>query len=467
MPKRLLIAAASLMLAVFLILLLPVTLADPGMASRPTVPPVTVPSTGTTTPSTPEPTAAPTTPTWLPSSSLPTIPTTRPTVPTEPATQPPTQPTTQPPTTTTTAPPPPGQVRLYICDKTMLEIYAFLAVEYYAATGTEVILLTNGEDESCEEGLARYMASDAPPTMFCVHREETLETYADSLYNLTGTQAARQLYNPDFGMYHGEKLAALPVAVDWFGYIYNASLLKDAAFTRADFYRSDMTGYNSMAYIAKYLTSMKTYPFGKPNFSATSDQGLASLLSTALSDPEQIRSFIDLYVGNSRSTVNALTSFQNELIVFYAGTTATFEEVLGLGIDKLDLLPAFVKGSNAMRYTCNDFWAVTGVGYGPDIQETLTFLGWMVTEGSNGRVPIDSLGLLSPYQDATVVRNSLEKLLRQYMAQEPVCLVWDNSCVEQADFDAFCQALADYYAKPNDTTWEKVEKLMKKAKAAG
>ena len=120
-----------------------------------------------------------------------------------------------------------------------------------------------------------------------------------------------------------------------------------------------------------------------------------------------------------------------------------------------------------MRYTCSDFWAVTGVGYGPDIQETLDFLGWMVKEGSNGRTPIDSFGALSPYKDATVVRNALEKLLRQYMAQEPACLVWDSSCVAQEDFDAFCNALADYYAKPNDTTWEKVALLVKKEKNRG
>ena len=453
MIKRILIAVGSLLLAVVILLLVPVNTAGPDMSAQPTLPSTTgsIPATSTTS-TTVRPSVS-TTVTTVPPTS------------TEPSTAPTTAPT-EPPTTTTTAPPPPGQVRLYTCDPVLFEIYAQMAVEYYQATGIEVILQTPAEGETCTAALARFMSYDTPPTVFCVHEEATLQQYADRLYDLKGTAVAGKLYSADFGMYSGEKLLALPVEVDWFGYIYNTALLGDVSFTRKDFFRSDMTSYNSMAYIAKYITSQKNtlgaYAFGQPALGMSVQGSLSDLLTTVFRDPAQLRSFIDLYVGNSRSTTDAMASFQSGKIVFCTGTTASFDKALTLGIDKLELLPVFSTDSSAMHYTCDHFWAVTGNGYAPDITETLAFLSWMVTATEDVPAPVDRLNLLSPYKDATVAHNALEKLLRSYMAEEPARLLWNSSCVKEEEMEAFCAALTAYYQKPNDTTWAAVEAFMKK-----
>ena len=467
MNKRLLILACSIMLTAILVLAISIGTTDPSLDSWPTW--NTSGSSSTAGSSTHSTTGSSgnTTVTTLP--TAPSVPTTgEPTVPpaTEPsATQPPATeptvpPTTVPPTTTTTQPPPPGQIRLYTCDMALAEVYVDLAVTYYKATGIEVIVQLPEEGETCTQALARYMASDTPPTMFCVHQQETLEQYAGQLYDLSGTKATAQLYSTEFGMYQEDKLLALPVAVDWFGYIYNADLLK-AAFSRDDFYRKDITGYDSMKYIVKYLTSAKINSFGKPNFSDTSASGLAALISSVVDDPDEMRSLIDLYNGNSLSTTDALSSFKNKKVVFYGATTASFDAVLSLGIEKLDLLPAFTSGNTAMHYTCDYFWVVNGEGYEPDMQETVAFLNWLVSPDRNGDLPIDRLGLLSPYKNAKVEHNALEKLLRKYMAEEPAKLVWNESCVADENFTAFCAALTAYYAKPSDTTWEAVVALLK------
>ena len=453
MIKRVLIAAGSLLLAVVIVLLVPVSTAGPDMSFRPAPPSTTgsTPAASTTGTTAPPPTAN--TVTTVPSTSA------------EPSTAPTTAPT-EPPTTAPTAPPRPGQVRLYTCDPVLFEIYAQMAVEYYQATGIEVILQTPAEGEDCATALSRYMASVVAPTVFCIHEEAALRQYADWLYDLRGTSVAGKLYSADFGMYSGEKLLALPVEVDWFGYIYNTALLGEVSFTRKDFFRPDMTSYNSMAYIAKYITSQKNtlgaYAFGQPALGAAAQGSLSDLLSTVFRDPEQLRSFIDLYVGNSRSTTDALTAFQSGKIVFCTGTTASFDKALTLGIDKLELLPVFSSGGSAMHYTCDHFWAVTGTGYAPDIQETLVFLNWMVTATEDAPAPIDRLNLLSPYKDATVAHNALEKHLRGYMTEEPACLVWNSSCVKEEEMAAFCAALTAYYQKPNDTTWAAVEVFLKK-----
>ena len=417
-----------------------------GVSSAPSVPgssTVTEPPTSSTVPTAPTTSTAPTT--------MPTVPPTT---------------TAPPPPPTTTLPPRAGQVRLYACDASLLETYAGMAVEYYRTTGIEVILMTPEEGETCAQALARYMATEEPPTVFCIHEETTLELYADRLYDLKATAVAGKLYSADFGMYSGEKLLALPVEVDWFGYIYNTALLSKVAFSREDFFRSEMTCYNSMADVTKYITSQQNslgaYPFGKPDLANTADTGLAAMLGKVFPDPAQLRSFLDLYVGNSRSTTDALESFKSGKIVFYAGTTACFDDVLTMGIDKLELLPAFSTGSSAMHYTCDHFWAVSAAEYAPDIEETLKFLNWVVTARKDAAAPIDSLGLLSPYKDATVADNALEKLLRQYMAGEPARLLWNSSCVTEDDHAVFCAALNAYYLKPNDANWAAVEALMKK-----
>ena len=470
MKKRIMIAAGSLLLAIIIMLLIPVNSGNPDLSSRPSGLPSTgsaaKPSDGSSPAPGPSSTVTrPSVPATFPSNS--TAPTTTPTTSQTPTTTPTVPPTTTTvPPTTTTVPPPPGQVRLYSCDAALREVYAQLAVEYYKATGIEVILLAPAEAESCTDALARYMAADMPPTVFCVHEEATLQQYADRLYDFKGTAVAGKLYSADFGMYSEDKLLALPVAVDWFGYIYNTALLSKVSFSRKDFFRSDMSGYHSMARIVKYITSQNSTlganAFGQPALASAAREDLAYLMSTAFRDPKQLRSYLDLYVGNSGSTTDAMASFQNGKIVFYAGTTASFEKALVLGIDKLELLPAFSDGSDAMHYTCDDFWAVAGTGYAPDIAETVAFLNWMVTKTEKAAAPIDRLGLLSPYKDATVAHNALEKLLRKYMQEEPVRLVWNSNGLAEEDMTAFCAALTAYYQKPGDATWAAVEALLKK-----
>ena len=458
MTRRFLIATCSLLLAILLILLVPVVMLESSIEIRPTkptIPTTTLPSTSISTPTggtTSDPTTGPTEP------LLPTIPTNPPTSTTPTSPMIPTEPTepTQPTNPSTTLPPRAGQVRLYTCDKESVEKYVQLAAEYYAATGVEVILQMPAEEETCTEGLTRYMAGEMPPTLFCIHQEETLHRYANQLYDLTDSQAALQLYSAGFGMYRGEKLLALPVEVEWFGFIYNAKMLVDAGFSRVDFHRTDMTGYHAISYIAKYLQSIRIAPFEKPDFAN------AAILRAMFADAAQLRSFVDLYVGNSNSGNDAMAAFQNGKNVFYAGTSADFEAALSVGVENLDLLPAFANGCNTMRYTCNYFLAINQLNYDPDVQATLAFLRWMVSGRPDGGVPIDVLGGRAPYKASAVSGNALEKLLRKYMAQDPAQVVWGTGVVDQAMLSDFREALKAYYAKPNDDTWEAVANIMKK-----
>ena len=445
MTKRMLIAAGCLMLAVAIGLLWLLPAPNPEGSSAPATSLSTWfsnPTTRVTMPSSSAtiPTTAPTT--TAPPTTLPTIPTTQPTVPTEPS---------------TTLPPRAGQVRLYTCDRARLGAYAQLAVRYYQATDIEVILLTPQAEETCREALARYMAEDDPPTMFCIHEVQDLEKWQHLLFDMNGTAAARQMYSADFGMYVDSRMLALPVAVDWFGYVYNKEKLGTLAFSR-----DDLADYSAMEYITQYITSQNgttnVYPFAKPDFSDVSASGLAAMLRTAFADEAQLRSVVDLYIGNSYSTADPMTAFLNEKVVFYPGSTACLGNVLQLGIHKLELLQIYADGRDGMTYFSNYFWCVNATGYSPDVVETLAFFSWVVVSQNGQPAPIDLLGLLSPYQDAAVADNALEKLLRKYMKEEPAVLRWDAPLPE--DHAAFCAALAAYYKNPSDTAWETVKQYL-------
>lgn len=448
MTKRMLIAAGCVMLAVAIGLLWLLPAPDSEGSSAPATSLstwVSAPATTLTVPSTSAtiPTTVPTTtPPTVPPTTLPTVPTTQPTVPTEPS---------------TTLPPRAGQVRLYTCDQERLGAYAQLAVRYYQATGIEVILLTPQAEETCREALARYMAEDDPPTLFCIHEAQDLEKWQHLLFDMSGTTAARQLYSSDFAMYSDSRMLALPVAVDWFGYVYNKEKLGTLAFSR-----DDLADYSAMEYITQYITSQKgttnVYPFAKPDFSDISASGLAAMLRTAFADEAQLRSAVDLYIGNSYNTTDPMTAFLNEKVVFYPGFTACMENVLQLGIHKLELLPIYAHGREGMTYFSNYFWGVNATGYSRDVVETLAFFGWVVASQDGRSAPIDLLGLLSPYQDAAVADNALEKLLRKYMKEEPAVLRWGAPLPE--DHAAFCAALAAYYKNPSDAAWETVKQYL-------
>lgn len=445
MTKRILIAAGGLLLTAALLLLcfLPTPKADENAPSSS----VWIPGSTTTilthpSSSTTRPTSRPTTvPTSIPSTTPP------------PTTTAPTAPTTTPPPTTT-LPPRAGQVRLYTCDRERLDVYAQWAVAYYQTVGIEVILQTPREGQSCAEALAEYMEGDYPPTMFCIHTQQDLQKWQHLLFDMNGTAAAQQLYTSEFAMHSGGRMLALPVAVDWFGYVYNAEKLAMA------FSRDDLVDHASMDYITKYITSQQIYPFAKPDFSDISDAGLAALLRMAFDDEAQLRSVVDLYIGNSYNTADAMATFQQEKIIFYPGSTACLENALQLGIHKLELLPMFAADRDAMTYFSSYFWGVNASGYSLDVVETLAFFSWLVISQNDQPAPIDLLDLLSPYVDAAVADNALEKLLRKYMQEESVVVRWDTRADYRDDRADFCAALALYYKNPSDTTWAEVKKYL-------
>ncbi len=358
-----------------------------------------------------------------------------------------------PPTTITTIPPElRGQVRLYTCDAALYEAYCRMGADYTAIYGVEVVALL-GQGGSCRESLAAFMGSEQVPTVFCLHSEADMEYWAANLYDLTGSAVVSQLYSTSLTHKSDGKILAVPVDVEGYGLIYNASLLAQAGFTR-----SDIVDYAYFELVCKRITKEKPgfYTFSGLDFSNTDHGGLACLLTGMLPEAEQLKSFLELYMANDKNSTNPLNQFLTEKTLFYVGGTWDYDKVASLGDNKLDILPAYGPNGGNLQCIARTSWGVNSQVEARDIRETLDFLRWIVTSHGGQEAPVDRLQLLSPYKDAAYYSNKLQEKLRIYMASEPVVTKWDCCDTDGNQRSALSEALKTYTKDPSAANWQKV-----------
>lgn len=391
-----------------------------------------------------------TTVTVLPTAQPTTPPTTLPWVPPTTSVERPTDTTVQPPETT--VPEAPGVVRLYTCDARLHAIYVELAAEFYAQTGTEVIVLAPATGD-CEETLLQLLDSDTPPTFFCVHSQQMLQQLQDQLLDLSNSQAAKELCSAAFGAQENGKVLALAADVSATGLLYNASMLAAGGWGEMEIV--NFAGFsNAVTTIMNYPSHERGYPFAAPDFT---DVALMEALAGLFADSDQLRSFVDLYRKNTTSKTTTLNYFLKGTTIFYIGSTDDYAMVEALGSNNLRFMPAYAQGSTAVQYVCDHYWAVSARGSRNDQSAAVAFLDWLVT-GQNGRVPVDRLELMAPYCSASFAANVLQRNLRAYLGGSDARVSWRTSgCV--SDLDAFTAVLKAYIATPNDENWEKVAAL--------
>ena len=400
MKKRILIAVASLVLAALILMLAPL---------------------GT------------------PQLPLPTDPegTTSPTVGTDPVVTDPTGPV---------EPTEPGAVRLYSCNETYLPIFRQMAAQYTSKTGVEVVILSP-EEGDCQATLKRYMESEDPPTVFCLHDQKQLKSWRHTLLNLEDTTFAAALCSDDLGMWLDGKLLGIPLAVQGYGMLVNAEILA----TKGALSRNEITNFTAMATAVKILKDNSVTAFPIPNLTIRD----AWYLLMA-EDLDGVRAYVDLYMANCGKTGTPFEQFLQGKTAFCPGGSWEYDDLAAQSgnnfhVRNLDILPNFSAG--AMQYICDSLWCVNASARQEDIQATMEFMTWMVTAGSDGSVPIDVLEVLTPFADSAFYGNWLENKLRGYMRTEPSVLQFDGG---EMGTDPMLMALLAYMEKRTDENWQQV-----------
>ena len=368
--------------------------------------------------------------------------------PIHPAADLPTAPTNPAPSTPPTTQPTPGSVRLYSCDPETLPALAKLAADYTARTGVEVSVLTAG-DTGCMPMLEMLMGGENPPTLLCMHSQQDLLKWQDSLLDLTGTALETALCSADFGFRSGGKLLGLPMAVEGMGLLSNPPLMS-VVISRQDVL--DMGLRTSVQLLEMNgVTAFANVPHGMPVW--------LRLLQS--SDGAAMRDFLDLHMENQIGTGNPMDQFMSGKTAFFLGTTADYDQLSQqpdqeLPLNEVDILPTGT--GEGLHYLCKTAWGVNGNANPNDIDATLDFLQWMVTATEEGAAPIDQLQNLSPFLGAGWYGNQLEKKLRKYMQLEPAVLVWEAGDRNSRDL---LLALGVYVNDPTDANWKAIEALLK------
>lgn len=343
-------------------------------------------------------------------------------------------------TTGTTAPEVPGEVRLYVGGEAEQEAYPLLAQRYTQELGVAVTLVEDA----------------AEATVFVVRSQEELAQWQGKLQDLTGAAVLEQLCNPAFALTQDGVPVGVALDVTGYGLIYNKDLLAQVGFTRTDI--TDFTSLKvavELSYTERFRLGF--YPFGDMDLDGSA---FAQLLAGMGEDPAQLRSFVDLYLQNDTPTNPGKELFAAGKVIFYAGGIWEFADLAAVGSHKLDMLPLYTPGGGGIHCISKAYICVNSQAKQQDLEASLAFLDWLVT-AQDGVAPVDSLGVLAPFRDANYAADVYHRILRGYLATDPVLVRWEIAPgFDEEKLQNLTDALNTYCAAPNNDNWAAVEALL-------
>ena len=340
---------------------------------------------------------------------------------------------TEPPTL-----PPAGQVRFVCHDPDLQPVWEQLAAEFTKQTGLQMTVTANADTA----------------TLFTLTEEDDLTQWAPLCADLSCTDAYSQLASWDLVLQRDGKVCGIPADVECFGLVYNGALLAQAGYTNADI--------NSFADLQRVVRSI-TANRAQLGFAAFAAPDLTGSFVGHLSGlGADLRPFWDLYIQNTNLTTqtNSLNDLLSGKAVFYPAATGDYEAIATLGDHQLEILPLYTGGENQengiLHVEVKRYFCVRADAAPEDQEAALTFLRYLVHPREDGTVPIDDLGLLAPYRQATFAGNKLEASFRAELASGRAC----KNCAAMTPKEGLAQALADYAAAPTDDNWAKVLELL-------
>ncbi len=334
--------------------------------------------------------------------------------------------------------------RLYICEQEDAAAMEQLVEHFLQETGITCQIVT-GEPSALLE-------SDEPPTLFCLHSQSQLQQWQAYMLPL-GEDWLSLLYRGEFAWYAEEQPVALTMDMEAYGLIYNAKLLARAGFSREDI--GDFAALQAYAgHITANYRDMGFYPLCAPDLK---DRDLLKRLLCLNQDTDQIRGFLDLYIDNATATGPALAQFPQEKFVFYLGSTGDYPAFSQLGVNNLDMLPAYTPAGGSIHCECSTYWAIHAQSPAWEQEAAEIFWKWMLTPGAeSGAAPVSQLEWFAPFRGLSS-GNALENKLRGYLDTESVSvhmgepLNWKSIKLVQ-----LTQCLETYMQNPTDENWKQV-----------
>ena len=374
-----------------------------------------------------------------------------------------------------------------------------LAEIYTEETGVPVKVVTAASG-TYETMLTSEMAKEEAPTLFQVNGPVGLNSWRDYCYDLSGSDFYGELTSDDYALKDGDAVLGVAYVIESYGIIVNKTLLAEAGYAVEDINsfaklkevaeditaRKDELGFAAFTSAGMEGSSdwrFKTHLANLPIYFEYLDDGISSTDAIKGTYLDNYRAIWDLYINNStcspteltmKTATDAVNEFVGGQAVFYQNGSWEFANVTGegkLSADDVTMIPIyFGVGDEANQGLCTgseNYWCVNKNASEEDIQATLDFMYWCVTDetalaaitGGEGAMPSGEagMGFAIPFKAAPESQNLFVKLDAEMTAAGKTPVSWNFTTMPSEEWkNLLGSKLAAYAADQTDENWAAV-----------
>ena len=365
-----------------------------------------------------------------------------------------------------------------------------LAAKYTEATGVPVKVVTAASG-TYNETLTAEMDKSAAPTLFVVGNSAAVDTWGEYCYDLTDTAVAKELNTDAYNLYDADgKLCSIGYCYESIGIIVNTDLLEKAGHSIDEiknfetlkavaedihanagtlgfdaFTSSGMDGSSSWRFTG-HLVNADLY------YEARDDGWEAGPCPATITGAylDNFKNLWDLYINNSATDPKELATggfdaeaeFVNGEAVFYQNGSWEYGACSALGDDNITIIPFYcgVEGEEKAGLNCGteNCWAVNANASDEDIQATLDFMYWLVTDQEASALLNNTWGAL-PYTHAATSDNKFLAAANDYANAGCYVMTWAFNYEPNVDEyrAGLVAAMNQYDADQSDANWELVK----------
>ena len=367
-----------------------------------------------------------------------------------------------------------------------------LAAMYTEETGVPVKIVTAASGTYDQTLTAQIDKSDAP-TLIVVGNQAAVNNWGDYCYDLTGTPVAEELSTDAYMLYDADgKLCSIGYCYECYGIICNLELLEKAGYTKDyitnfatlkevaedvharaaelgfdAFTSAGMDGSSSWRYTGHLINAAYYWEsVDEPDAWVTQP---ASIKGTYMDNFKQLYDLMVVNCATPRADLanggfDAGAEFANGEALFYVNGNWEWSNLEGKGMtaEQVHMYPYYcgVEGEEniGLNAGTENYWAVNSEASEEDIQATLDFMYWLVTDPEASRIAVDSFGVM-PYTNSAVSTNPFLANANEYASNGHYTMWWATNY--QPNVDAYraavVSAMNEYNNNPSDETWATVE----------
>ena len=366
-----------------------------------------------------------------------------------------------------------------------------IAKLYTEKTGVEVQIVTAASG-TYEETLTAQMDKKDAPTMFVVGNAAAVESWGDYCLDLTDTDIAKELNTDAYMLYDADgKLCSIGYCYECYGIIVNTALLEQAGYAR-DYIKDFATLKEVAESVHARAAELGFDAFSSAGMDDSSSWRFTGHLINleyyyeSVDAPEKwescpseltgaymdnFKNLYDLMVVNSLTDraelanggFDAKAEFVAGKALFYANGNWEWSglEEAGMKAEDLAMIPYYcgVEGEEKAGLNCGteNYWAVNSEASKADIEATLEFMKWLVTDPEASAKAVATFGVM-PYKQAVASSNPFLAMANDYLADGCYNMWWATNYQPNVnDYrSAVVSALNAYNADPSDANWETV-----------